>query len=460
MPKKVMENVYLYDKKAFVSPDKYNEPLFQDIDREMQTRTLDGQVDLMMDLALFQTALPDSDHNKDVINNYIVNFFMPLDANKNLRKSEFESRMEKLEERRMKRIYYPEGEFSLAQHEKHSDECIAQKIALSKPGLMDLGLFNALFKMYDQSEAIEKAYDIKDASDLLRDMSEETQTKILDSMSEEDRRIGREGLNYIRTLNGHEYTEEEKEVQKTLQEKDLASEALLDVDGNKEVQQNFERKGVRERYCCAKDTDLSFISDRNIYDSIQNSMTDVAKKYLGEYWGSRHKDTVMDEFAKKMSDLDKQLFDKKVNGTRLFDSSEFNTIKDDLKKLQKDMQKGNKTETLKNLRDSMETFSEHCQKYLNKNTGNRRERGNERKRIVREIQVALDKQIKALDKDLGEKFHEKDDEWVNVERVKKNNKVGIKLSYVDLAGKNNEPMNRISRPSNPAKENVKNGPGI
>ena len=108
----------------------------------------------------------------------------------------------------------------------------------------------------------------------------------------------------------------------------------------------------------------------------------------------------------------------------------------------------------------METFSEHCQKYLNKNTGNRRERGNERKRIVREIQVALDKQMKALDKDLGEKFHEKDDEWVNVDRVKKNGQVGIKLSYVDLAGKNNEPMNRVSRPSNPAKENVKDGPAI
>ena len=487
MPKKVMENIYLYDndnngEKTHVRPDKYNEPLFQDIDREMQTRTLDGQVDFMMDLALFQMALPADSHEKKVINSYISNFFLPQDANKNLRKDEFESRMEKLAERQMKRIYYPEGKFSFEQHKNHSDECIAQMIALSKPGLMELGILNSLMPMYEQNNVIAKAYNVYDAAVFFDNITEQKQQKILDSMSEEDRKIGLEGLNYIRTINAHEYTKEEKEAQKVLEEKDIASGALIDIDKDQYNERKFDKAGIRKHYYLAKDTDLSFISDHNIYNSIQKSMLDVARDDFGKDWCSdRRKDNLMDDFTSKMSNLDGQLFDKKVNGTRLFDSKEFNTIKDDLKKLQKDIQKGNKTETLKNLRYSMEIFSEHCQKYLDKNQGKRRERGEERKRIVSEIKTALDNQIKSLDKALGKEFHEKDNEWVDINKEERKRE-GIKLSYVDLADKHNEwvkvdklekktklklshvnladkhnePINRISRPSNPAKD----GPAI
>lgn len=455
MSKKVMENVYLYDKKQYVAPSDYNDPLFRDINREMQSRTLDEQVDLMMDLAMLQAALPSQDHNQIVINDYLSNFFVPLDAENNLRKDEFEARMEKLEERRMARVYKPEGEFSFAQHGNHSHEWIAQNIAASETGFMDLAIFNSLFRMYDQSEAIEKAYndptvtssdpDFIDAGEVLQDLSSKAQDKIFASMSEEDRKASHEGLNYIRTLNNHKYTPEEKEAERALKEKDLASGVVLNLDDNDDAKRRFEQAGAHALYNCCQKVDLSFVGNATL-SVIQNSCKDV----------------VMNGFVNQVTELDAQLFNKNVNGTRLFDSTEFNTIKDDLKKLQQDLKKGNDTKNLKDLMYSMKDFSEHCQKYLDKNPGKRRERGNERKRIVGEIKAALDKQIKWLDESFGEKFHENDHEWVDVKKVEKNGKVGIKLSYKDLSGLKDEPVKRASRSAdpNPVKENAKNGPAI
>ena len=462
MPKKVMESIYLYDKGERVSPNKYNSPLFQDIDREMQTRTRDAQVDLMMDLAFLQMALPDSDQNKNVINNYVNNYFLPMDVNGNLRKEEFESRWQKLEERKMERIYYPEGKFSLAQQGKHCDDWVAQKIAANKPGLMDGGLLNSLMKMYDQAEIIERAYGGEGANEVLQEISGKATEKILGSMSKEDRKTGREGLNYVRAMNAHQYTPEEKEVQKALKEKDLASGDLKDVSHEGYERTMYEKSCAYGYYTGARDVNLGFVTNPTIYNAIQDSISKTIKERSEDDLSfGRTEDTIMDDISEQIADFDRQVFDKDVNGSRLFDSKEFNTIKDDLERLKKDLQKGNTLKNLKDIKYSMEIFSEHCQKYLDKNPGTRmHKRGNTRKRIVQALKLELDGQCAKIEKAFGKEIKEKDSEWMNVEKVETENKVKIKLSYADLSGKKNEPVNRISRPSNPAKENVKDGPAI
>lgn len=263
-------------------------------------------------------------------------------------------------------------------------------------------------------------------------------------------------------MNAHQYTPEEKEVQKALKEKDLASGDLKDVSHEGYERTMYEKSCAYGYYTGARDMNLGFVTNPTIYNAIQDSISKTIKERSEDDLSfGRTEDTIMDDISEQIADFDRQVFDKDVNGSRLFDSKEFNTIKDDLERLKKDLQKGNTLKNLKDIKYSMEIFSEHCQKYLDKNPGTRmHKRGNTRKRIVQALKLELDGQCAKIEKAFGKEIKEKDSEWMNVEKVETENKVKIKLSYADLSGKKNEPVNRISRPSNPAKENVKDGPAI
>lgn len=463
MPKKIIENVYQYDNQKYTKPEQYKEPLFEDIDREMQSRTEDAQVDFLIDLSLLQSALPKDDHNKKVITNYIMNYFIPLDSNRELNKVEFEKRMEKLEERRMNRIYIPEGEYSLANKGKHSDEWIAQSIAIQNTGLLDLGIFNALSSTHEMSETITKAYGGMESSDFLREMSTYNIQNLLNSMPKEKKKIAREGLCYIRTLNEHKYTEEEKDAQKELEDRERASGELLDLDGNRDQRASYESEGATARYNYSRDMDLNFITDSRIYSGIQQGLQKQAESINGEHWTSqRSQDEVMDALSEQMAEFDRKIFDKHINGYRLFDSKEFNTIKDDLKDLQKNLKKGNSRNNLENIKYSLETFSKHCKEYLDKNSGKRfYERGNKRKDIVKNLKDAIDSQYAWLNDIITGEFEAKDNSWVNVEKSAGANKSEekLKLSFVELSGDKKKPMNNNAQKDlNNKLENSKKGP--
>ncbi len=460
MPKKLVEYIFRYDEEDYKTLKQYADPLFDDIEREMQSRTEDAQMDFLMDLSFFQEALPDEDHNRKVISDYIVNYLIPLDTDGNLKKDEFEKRMMKLEERKLHRIYIPEGEFSLAHKGEHSDAWIAQTIGASKAGLVELAFKNVQSVIPRIDNVIAAAYDGISCGTVIRNLSGDNLKKLLDSMSEEERKIADEGLCYIRTLNGHEYTPEEKEAQKALQAKEEAAGELPELEHNEANRIEYTKGCAVVRYEFCQDMNLNFITNPRVYENIQHGVLTETKRFLGEDWTSeRHQDRIMNTLSNQLADFSFQIFSDRVNGYRIFDSKEFNTIKDDLKLLQNDLKKGNNLHNLKRINASLETFSKHCQDYLDKNPGTRfHERGNLRKTIVQNLKEVLDEQRQALNKHLGQEIKEKDSEWINVTKTEDLDKVKIRLSYADLEGNKKDLKNNFPKNPNPEKENVKKGP--
>lgn len=463
MSKKVTENFYKYDEREYVNPRKYTDPLFQSIDREMQSRTEDAQADFIMDLAFLRMGLPDGSHNQKVITNYILNYLIPLDADGDLRKDAFESRMKKMEERKLERIYIPEGQFSFEHKGKHSDEWIAQSLGSKKMAMMERALLNIMFEQRDQDDKFPEAYDGMTLADVMNRVAHDHTKMLLETMPEEKSKLAREGLAYVRNLNGHEYTPEEKEIQDELEAKDRTSGELFDAVRDFAAIELYEKECECTCYQFARDMDLSFISEPQLCGDIQGELLAQARKIQkkDDWTSERIQDRIMDTFAEQVAGFDRQIFHKKVNGTRLFDSKEFNTIKDDLEKLQKDLTKGNGIRNLKNIKYSLETVSQHCQDYLDKNPGTRiHERGNTRKRIVNELKAAIDAQIGELDKNFGQKFKETDKEWVKVDKIETADKVKLKISYDDLSGNKKNSVNKVLKNSNPTMENPQKAPKI
>ncbi len=462
-PTPTMEMLYLYDESRFEEPKAYiADPLFADIDREMQMRTEDAQIDFLMDLAGVQMALPFKDHNQNVINNYILNYFVPLDESGDLKKDVFENRMKKLEEQRAERIYIPQGEFSLSQKGKHSDEWIAQQFSLTKAGQMEIGLFNVLLQIADLSNTFKKAYDGMECGEIFRDISIKNQARMLNAMPEDRKEMATEGWRYIRTVNGHKYSEEEEATQEALKEKDKASGALLDINHNEEHEQRYNIAGAMACYGFARDTNLSFISNPGVYNTIQEGFAERKDAIVGEVWNpDRHQDRIMDDLNNLAIATSDVIFSDKINGYRIFDSKEFNTIKDDIKLLQRDLKKGNDLHNLKEINASLETFSQHCQDYLDKNQGTRfHKRGNERKKIVHNLKRLLDEQRQELQKHFGEKLKNLDNEWMEVTKTVSHGKAKIQISYADLDGNKKDLKNKFPKNSEPANAKAKNGPEI
>ncbi len=452
---------YLYDQERFLRPGEcLLDPLAADIDREMQTRTMSAQVDLMMNLAGVMMALPRDDHNKAVIHNYILNYFVPLDANGNLKKDEFESRLEKLADRKIEHIYIPQGEFSFSQKGRHSDEWIAQKFSQEKIGLIELGLDNALFEMSHLNKKIEQAYNGTRVDEVFRRLSQEYDQKKLNSLSDEKREKAIEGLCYKQTINGHEYSDEEKAAQKKLEEKEKATGALLDLEKNKAHRKRNEKNGAVAYYGLARDVNLSFISDTDLYYDLWQGFEDQKEAIAGKDGNLvRHQDRIMDALTALAESYSDKIFNDKVNGYRIFDSNEFNAIKDDIKLLQRDLKKGNSLRNLKAVNASLDTLSQHCQEYLDKNPGTRfRDRGKIRQAIVRELKDAIDGQRQEIRKQFGEKLKNLNNEWIDVTKTETAEGIKIKTSYADLEGNKKDVKNNIPKNQQIAKGKAKNGP--
>ncbi len=472
-----MKAVYLEDACELWPFEEYNNPLFKDIDNAMQLRNEDAQADFIMDLALLRYGLEEENPHRKTIETYIQNYLMPMDMDEKLDRQLFEKRFEKLEERKMKRIYIPEGKFSFENKGKHSDDWIAQRIGEdAKTGSMDLALASVLRTANGLERYVKEAYTqeelqyikLKAGAEIdenyqpiipvkenaLETFSNFNIGSLLENMSEEDAKVAQEGLYYVRAMNGHTYSAKEKAIQAELTKKDKESNELVNLDKT-EVSTEA---SIGSMYQYNSDMDLSFITDYNTYKEIKQSRLAYAKDCCGENWVSnRPQDVIMDQLdpdtlAEKLDVFSQNI--KSVSGSRRMDSPQFNTIKDDLKILQTSLKKGNRKENLENIKMSLESLSRHCQDYLVKTAKSGHfPRGKQRKIFVNEIKAEIDAQYKRyqeIENEVtnGRGFDKEPDEWVIVDKeVAQNGHTTIKTSYKELTAANEKENSMLNQPN-------------
>ena len=371
----------------------YNKVLYQELTAKARGMTEEEKARFFLDVAVLERNSMvggEIGENRQAMYRFLTDYMAPRDENGVLDKALFEQRLKEIEKSQVERVYRPMAQFMAEKGDQHSDNWLYEQFNFNtKYGALRQNVANLFATVFgddpEVSESITRAYQVGDSYGLVRNKWEETKLEVLRESGDWDwfkpalYLVGNPEMIY--DGKSEEYKNEKKA--KRAQEHFL-SKAELKESASKLSQE------------ITSGIDLSFLDDEQewyVRMGIREAHDQEPSGWMEspEYESTRSYQKVYDS----ISQLSEELED--AAGMRLTDSSAFNAVRDRVAGVRKLLKRGDTPENRQALGDALRSLERESQAYQDKNPGVRRtRRGNERKRIIDDLQKMARENAEAL----------------------------------------------------------------